>query len=1552
MIFSANGGGGGGETSKGKGGRGGGTEEEKERKKSKRRAMRRRKMAGTAAGGILRWTETVSPKDASGGEPLPQRPSSTDETHNVPGHDRGDHISPETLIAVEDILREREETECEETPQKLRVVMWNCGGVGKKEKWIQVKRAVESTRAEVVFLIETKTNKENFHQIKEKLPEQFIWTIEDAHAASKGVAIGIREDCLNSDVTHETIITNECLMVQAKIRQQKWSLVALYRHQKSEIDKTCQKIKDTVRGLTNLVIAGDWNVDPSDKRWGRVETLLRQTKTERVSWELPTHAQGNCIDHLLISEEVLQDNPASIAFTPTLKKDHYLMTATIGHCAANQRSRTIPEAFFENEEVIEEILRLTGDFDKEKESGFSYMRKLKNQAKAVWEKHKEKRKEKTQFRELQNLMAGIRRVREAGVILSSVMRISSHWKKIAEELKGKIKKKKKKKNWRRSVVPQAIAMAKRLANALATSMQVEPPFGDPKEWCGDRLSKKRTRGGTRVKQITTERGIISNRPTVIKKSLEGFWGKTFGQRRDYSPEALRDLLSNHQNHFPELPPHEVNEERVREAIKKTKKTAPGPDSIPFQFYKSVATKVTEALIAMIREAGEEETWPEDFCEARVVLLPKVEGAPMPSQFRPISITNADYRIVTRYWATWLGEVIPGAIAGQQQAVGKDILIDNAIIEVNDTMMEEVARGNDIFLLQTDFAKAYDYINRDAIKTILKHVQTPGQIVNISNKILQEAPITFAFDSSNQQAVGRTGVRQGCPLSPILFCIISDILVEEITKCEGVTKTSAYMDDLGILMKNPHTLRNLQTIFSQYEEAIGAKLNYEKCTILTNVDDFTPEENSKWKKMPTKNFKSKRTVYLGVPIALEFDPEEDWKKALKKFDAVCAKIRKITASTLERIRLINIYAIPVLEYLARFKLIDEERALAIWRGIHKAMAGRSTTALRAFANGKDLTKLEVQIRHPVLQNWALLAARKSKEKGYLNPASIGHARLVARDIVKKKTKITEEEIDELQLHSKSILSALQRTLQPNNIQDKMKETFGGGSYRHFLNNVAKVSKKLKNHAHLLINHCWSLNDQKKHFVEGVSDRCRLCSNKKETYLHLMTECPRTKRIKEIANEITGGDSEEDPLKELGRRNMNPKEARDRILIILCIKMALFETQKVRDFDSWARKKYETLRGEEKSRGKKSRPEVTRRPPENEPKMIFYDGSARKDNLAGGAGAALYEDGEEVEATALTIPYGTNNIGEFTAALIGLKKAVERGWKSVAVVGDCQILTDIMKKGKSATDSRLLSIQLEIHRVTKHLERVEFYHVNREHNKRADAIAFAASLGQPQGNLAAKKTNDESRDDIKDVDMDASINDTGTWEDLEKNWDQSGFFPMPTNYKQPTFPDQDGRVISNWTFYPRGPEKPTPMSNPHIHQAIEKRMNKVAPFHNYDSGKEGFFKVIDPKIINVKISGEENRWAHIRPPPSRKSTPPSSATKRPRLEFGGWPAQPPNYSRAQEKKNQQRKNEVARIAKGRKPTAAEIIQQAQMTRKRNRTSPTVSTTRSIRRRVDPP
>ena len=54
------------------------------------------------------------------------------------------------------------------------------------------------------------------------------------------------------------------------------------------------------------------------------------------------------------------------------------------------------------------------------------------------------------------------------------------------------------------------------------------------------------------------------------------------------------------------------------------------------------------------------------------------------------------------------------------------------------MMEEVARGNDIFLLQTDFAKAYDYINRDAIKTILKHVQTPGQIVNISNKILQEA----------------------------------------------------------------------------------------------------------------------------------------------------------------------------------------------------------------------------------------------------------------------------------------------------------------------------------------------------------------------------------------------------------------------------------------------------------------------------------------------------------------------------------------------------------------------------------------------------------------------------------------------------------------------------------------------------------------------------------------------------------------------------------------------------------------------------------------------
>ena len=62
-------------------------------------------------------------------------------------------------------------------------------------------------------------------------------------------------------------------------------------------------------------------------------------------------------------------------------------------------------------------------------------------------------------------------------------------------------------------------------------------------------------------------------------------------------------------------------------------------------------------------------------------------------------------------------------------------IDAAVETIYDAFYEALADGHDITLLQTDFCKAYDYVNHDALIHILKRLKAPLQVIFIIEKVL-------------------------------------------------------------------------------------------------------------------------------------------------------------------------------------------------------------------------------------------------------------------------------------------------------------------------------------------------------------------------------------------------------------------------------------------------------------------------------------------------------------------------------------------------------------------------------------------------------------------------------------------------------------------------------------------------------------------------------------------------------------------------------------------------------------------------------------------------
>ena len=130
------------------------------------------------------------------------------------------------------------------------------------------------------------------------------------------------------------------------------------------------------------------------------------------------------------------------------------------------------------------------------------------------------------------------------------------------------------------------------------------------------------------------------------------------------------------------------------------------------------------------------------------------------------------------------------------------------------------------------------------------------------------------------------------------------------------------------------------------------------------------------------------------------------------------------------------------------------------------------------------------------------------------------------------------------------------------------------------------------------------------------------------------------------------------------------------------------------------------------------------------QVFYNGSGHTDPHLGGAGYAIFRDEKEILAGAETIPFDTNNVGEFKGCLLGLKSA--RGLGShIQIVDDCMILTKAAPKNHNISNHKLNLLLIEIKATAARFKNAEFIHVFCELNKHADAIATAASWSVMDG-----------------------------------------------------------------------------------------------------------------------------------------------------------------------------------------------------------------------------
>jgi ribonuclease HI len=132
-------------------------------------------------------------------------------------------------------------------------------------------------------------------------------------------------------------------------------------------------------------------------------------------------------------------------------------------------------------------------------------------------------------------------------------------------------------------------------------------------------------------------------------------------------------------------------------------------------------------------------------------------------------------------------------------------------------------------------------------------------------------------------------------------------------------------------------------------------------------------------------------------------------------------------------------------------------------------------------------------------------------------------------------------------------------------------------------------------------------------------------------------------------------------------------------------------------------------------------------DNNTYTLFFDGCSKGNPGKAGAGAVLYNNDIEIWNKSHYISEKqTNNYAEYMGLIIGLEEVVKQNITSLQVKGDSLLVIRQMKGEYKVNSANILELYKTAMSLTKAINKVDFIHVYRKDNKRADALSNEALL----------------------------------------------------------------------------------------------------------------------------------------------------------------------------------------------------------------------------------
>ena len=405
-----------------------------------------------------------------------------------------------------------------------------------------------------------------------------------------------------------------------------------------------------------------------------------------------------------------------------------------------------------------------------------------------------------------------------------------------------------------------------------------------------------------LRAVQLSDGSVTTRPAEIAQALATHWSQVFGTR-PLDRVALERWLE--QSLPPDAPrPQQdprawaVRRRDVSRALRTSGNSMAGPDRIPYEAWRRLGALGVDILFgtaramasptfsADIRRAyGLAAHEPHPFNLGTLVCLPKKPVGVHPQHgeiytaeaTRPLCIVDTANRLIANaYRFRWEPLLDPCVHAAQHGFLPGRSLLSN-VVDVEEAAASFALQEQHAAIFLFDFSAAFLSVNQEFLIQSLVQLGIPAAAVCVVQALYDCCRCVLSFGGQVWDGFRLSaGIRQGCPLSPLLFATVLDPFLRTLQRRLPRVVVRAYADDIAVVL--PDLFSDLAGLRALYEELAAAShlaLNLPKCVCLPlweaplqEVSDRVAASCPAWAGMEF----SRVGKYLGFFVG----PEKGWK----------------------------------------------------------------------------------------------------------------------------------------------------------------------------------------------------------------------------------------------------------------------------------------------------------------------------------------------------------------------------------------------------------------------------------------------------------------------------------------------------------------------------------------------------------------------------------------------------------------------------------------------------------------------------------------------------